>query len=94
MFAAVAEEGRWLGTEAGFDVEQRRATWLAGLDEPRRQAFVAVTDDGAIVANATVAVTALALQSNDRLNRRSPRSRRAVDRSTPRRRAAVGDPPP
>ena len=52
MFAAVAEEDRWLGTEAGFDVAARREAWLAGLGRPGQRSFVAVTGGGDIVGNA------------------------------------------
>lgn len=31
VFTAVAAEGQWLGTEAGFDPVSRREAWLAGL---------------------------------------------------------------
>jgi RimJ/RimL family protein N-acetyltransferase len=31
VFAAVAAEGVWLGTEAGFDRHRRREIWLEGL---------------------------------------------------------------
>ena len=34
VFAAVAAEGIWLGTEAGFDRHNRREVWLAGLADP------------------------------------------------------------
>ena len=54
MFGAVAEEGMWLGTEAGFDVQRRRAAWLAGLDDPGQRAFVGVTAEGVIVGMASV----------------------------------------
>jgi RimJ/RimL family protein N-acetyltransferase len=57
MFSAVAAEGLWLGAEGGFDVAQRRAAWLTDLDDPSRRSFVAVTDDGRVVANSVVAVT-------------------------------------
>jgi ribosomal protein S18 acetylase RimI-like enzyme len=53
MFGAVAEEGVWLGTEAGFDVQRRREAWLAGLDDPAQRAFVGVTDGGVIVGMAS-----------------------------------------
>jgi RimJ/RimL family protein N-acetyltransferase len=53
MFAAVAAEGRWLGTEADFDVAARREAWLAGLDRPEQRSFVAVTPPGDVVGNAS-----------------------------------------
>lgn len=50
VLAAVAEERRWIGTEPGFDVEERiqrvRASIQAG--EPR---WVLEDDDGAIIGN-------------------------------------------
>jgi RimJ/RimL family protein N-acetyltransferase len=56
VFAAVAAEGLWLGAEGGFDVGERRARWLADLDDPSRRAFVAVGTDGPVVGNAFVAL--------------------------------------
>lgn len=53
MFAGVAEEGRWLGTEAGFDPARRRASWSSGLDDPTQAAFVAVVADGSVVGVAS-----------------------------------------
>jgi RimJ/RimL family protein N-acetyltransferase len=40
MFAEVAAEGLWLGTEAGFDRARRREAWLAGLDDPSLRSLV------------------------------------------------------
>jgi RimJ/RimL family protein N-acetyltransferase len=40
VFAAVAAEGVWLGTEAGFDRHSRREAWLAGLAEPTERTLV------------------------------------------------------
>lgn len=57
MFAGVAEEGRWLGTEAGFGPASRRAAWTSGLDDPAHAAFVAVTADGSIVGVASSQLT-------------------------------------
>ena len=57
MFGAVAEEGLWLGTEAGFDAERRREAWLAGLDDPAQGSFVGVTDESVIVGMASFALT-------------------------------------
>jgi putative acetyltransferase len=34
VFAAIAAEGVWLGTEAGFDRDRRRQLWLDGLVDP------------------------------------------------------------
>ena len=34
VFEAVAAEGVWLGTEAGFDRHRRREIWLEGLVDP------------------------------------------------------------
>ena len=54
MFAAVAAEGRWLGTEAGFDRDRRRTRWLAGLDDPDQRSLVVVGGDDRIVGNGSV----------------------------------------
>ncbi len=40
VFAAVAAEGIWLGTEAGFDRHHRREVWLEGLDDPTVRTLV------------------------------------------------------
>jgi len=45
IFAAVAAEGIWLGTEAGFDRHRRRETWLEGLADPTMRTLV-VEDAG------------------------------------------------
>ena len=45
MFAQVAAEGLWLGTEAGFDRARRRESWLAGLDDLSLRSLV-VEDEG------------------------------------------------
>jgi RimJ/RimL family protein N-acetyltransferase len=41
MLTAVAAEGVWLGTEAGFDRHSRREAWLAGLADPAERTLVA-----------------------------------------------------
>lgn len=56
MFGAVVEEGIWLGTEPGFDREQRRAHMASAVGDPTRRGFVAVTGEGAVIGNATLAV--------------------------------------
>jgi ribosomal protein S18 acetylase RimI-like enzyme len=53
MFAAVVDEGIWLGTEPGFDRAVRRARWLTAIDDPTQLALVAVGPDGEIVGNAS-----------------------------------------
>jgi RimJ/RimL family protein N-acetyltransferase len=55
MFAAVAAEGLWIGSEAGFDRSARRARWLADLDDPAgRSLVVQESADGRIVGNGRV----------------------------------------
>lgn len=49
VFAAVASEGRWIGTEASADWEARRASWEAGISDPARLSLVVVAPDGTIV---------------------------------------------
>jgi ribosomal protein S18 acetylase RimI-like enzyme len=58
MFSAVVTEGIWLGTEPGFDVDQRRERMATAVDDPTRRTFVAVAGDGAVVGNATLAIAA------------------------------------
>ena len=41
LFEAVASEGRWIGTEPGFDRARYRAAWESNLVDPRRPLFVA-----------------------------------------------------
>jgi RimJ/RimL family protein N-acetyltransferase len=50
LFERVAAEGRWIGTEAPIDREQRGARFREMQDDPMHGAFVAVID-GAIVGN-------------------------------------------
>ena len=40
MFAEVAAEGIWLGTQAGFDRHVRRQAWLDGLADPSVRSLV------------------------------------------------------
>lgn len=47
MFAAVAAEGLWLGTESGFDRDRRRAAWLSGLADPDQRSLVVEDPAGA-----------------------------------------------
>lgn len=56
MFGAVVDEGIWLGTEPGFDREQRRERMAATVGDPTRRGFVAVTEEGTVVGNATLVV--------------------------------------
>jgi ribosomal protein S18 acetylase RimI-like enzyme len=56
MFGAVVDEGLWLGTEPGFDRDQRRARMAAAVGDPSRRGFVAVAGRGVIVGNASMAV--------------------------------------
>lgn len=51
VFASVAAEGRWLGTEGTFDRIERRASWLADLGDPSSRSFV-VTAAGRLLGNA------------------------------------------
>jgi RimJ/RimL family protein N-acetyltransferase len=53
MFAAVVAEGRWMGTEPGFEEDERRAAWWRGLADPHQRSFVAVATDGTIVGSAS-----------------------------------------
>jgi RimJ/RimL family protein N-acetyltransferase len=55
MFAAVAAEVLWLGTEPGFDRERRREAWLAGLSDPRSRSVV-VEAGGRLLGNGSVTV--------------------------------------
>jgi RimJ/RimL family protein N-acetyltransferase len=45
LLAAVAGEGRWLGTEAGFDPEVRAERFRGQLADPRSASFLAVAGD-------------------------------------------------
>ncbi len=56
MFGAVVSEGIWLGTEPGFDREERRGRMIAAVGDPSRRGFVAVTAQGTVVGNASAAV--------------------------------------
>ncbi|HVA29252.1 MAG TPA: GNAT family N-acetyltransferase [Candidatus Baltobacteraceae bacterium] len=53
LYEAVAAEGRWIGTEPGFDRERYRSNWLRWLDDPRFLLIV-VVDEGMIVGNLAV----------------------------------------
>lgn len=44
-----AEEGVWLGTEAGFDRDERRQRFLEAIDDDRRAFLVAETAEGRVV---------------------------------------------
>ncbi len=55
LFAAVAAEGIWLGTEAGFDRHSRREAWLSGLADPAvRTLVVADPATGRLIGQGTV----------------------------------------
>ena len=57
MFAEVAAEGRWLGTEAGFDRDARRKRWIASLAEERgRTLVVQRADSGRLVGHGRIDV--------------------------------------
>jgi RimJ/RimL family protein N-acetyltransferase len=59
MLAEVAAEGRWLGTEAGFDRVRRRDMWLAGLAQDRARTLLVVDGDpGRVVGQGRVDVQA------------------------------------
>jgi RimJ/RimL family protein N-acetyltransferase len=50
--AVVADEQRWIGASPGFDREERRQRWLAGLDDPfTRQYVVVERDSGMVLGN-------------------------------------------
>ena len=51
VFAIVAAEGRWIGTEADTDWNARRAGWAEGLQDPARFSVVAVAADGTFLGN-------------------------------------------
>ena len=53
LYEAVAAEGRWIGTEPGFDRDRYRSNWLRWLDDPRFLLIVA-TDGDAVVGNLAV----------------------------------------
>lgn len=56
-FARVSAEGLWLGTEAGFDREHRRQSWLAALaDERARMLVVQQGEDGPVLGHGSVHV--------------------------------------
>lgn len=55
VFAAVTAEGCWVGTEAGFDRDRRRAWWCEGLADPdMAQVVVADAATGRILGHGTV----------------------------------------
>jgi len=53
LYEAVAAEGRWIGTEPGFDRERYRFNWLRWLDDPRFL-LIAATEGENIIANLAV----------------------------------------
>lgn len=53
LYEAVAAEGRWIGTEPGFDRERYRFNWLRWIDDPRFLLIVAATG-GTVVGNLAV----------------------------------------
>ena len=55
VFASVAEEGLWLGTQPGFDKKAREASWQAGLNDPASRTLLVVDPDtGRILGNGFV----------------------------------------
>jgi len=55
VFASVAEEGLWLGTQPGFDRQARAQSWTEGLDDPARRTLLVVDPDtGRILGNGSV----------------------------------------
>lgn len=57
MFADVAAEGLWLGSQEGFDQHVRREGWLNGLADPASRALVVVdAESGRIVGHGSVHV--------------------------------------
>ena len=55
VFASVAQEGLWLGTQPGFDREARGESWRAGLNDPARRTLLVVDPDtGRILGNGSV----------------------------------------
>lgn len=53
LYEAVAAEGRWIGTEPGFDRERYRFNWLRWLDDPRFL-FIVALDGDEVVGNLAV----------------------------------------
>jgi RimJ/RimL family protein N-acetyltransferase len=53
MFAAVAAEDRWVGTEAGFDRDRRASMYAESLAQPASHRFlIGLTGGGEVVASA------------------------------------------
>ncbi len=50
VLATVAEEGRWIGTEPGFDVEERTARERRWIEEGGAR-WVLEDDDGTVIGN-------------------------------------------
>ena len=53
LYEAVATEGRWLGTESGFDRDRYRSNWMRWIDDPRFLMVVAC-DGETLVGNLAV----------------------------------------
>jgi RimJ/RimL family protein N-acetyltransferase len=51
---AVAEEGRWIGTEVPFDRAERRRMTLAGLADPAHQCWFVAEVDGRVVGSSSL----------------------------------------
>jgi RimJ/RimL family protein N-acetyltransferase len=54
VFAEVASEGRWLGTEAGFDRQHRQESWLAGLADDSLRSLVVADATGRLLGHGSV----------------------------------------
>ncbi|HJW70622.1 MAG TPA: GNAT family N-acetyltransferase [Candidatus Binatia bacterium] len=52
MFATVAAEGRWVGTEGGFDQDRRAAMYAESLANPSSHRFLIAVAGGEIIASA------------------------------------------
>jgi ribosomal protein S18 acetylase RimI-like enzyme len=53
LYEAVAAEGRWIGTEPGFDRERYRFNWMRWIDDPRFL-FIVALDGDEVVGNLAV----------------------------------------
>jgi RimJ/RimL family protein N-acetyltransferase len=54
VFADIAAEGRWLGTEAGFDRASRRESWLAGLADDSVRTLVVADGAGRLLGHGSI----------------------------------------
>jgi RimJ/RimL family protein N-acetyltransferase len=54
VFAGIAAEGVWLGTEAGFDRASRRESWLAGLADDAVRTLAVVDGTGRVLGHGSI----------------------------------------